>query len=186
MLSLEEFTRRRNAGESYDDLLSEARGKSFAMDVAQQRERTARSMEAGMNAGITPNGASSVGAKDSLVGRIKSSARTEGYAGYGDRFQAINDLANIYRQDGAPVSGWERAKGLLSSGVDALTSGLQYASARGVRAIDDFADNLQRKWTGGYVTGTTETDDVLHQLAEEAASADDRFRSYIFGRKPKK
>lgn len=54
MLSREEFTRRRKAGESYEDLLNEEKLRSYAQDAVQRRSPAARVDARSSMRGITP------------------------------------------------------------------------------------------------------------------------------------
>ena len=123
--------------------------------------------------------------REEIINRIKSSAREEPYTGYRDRYEAIKELPATYQNEGEPVNGWERVKGLAGSGMDALAAGGNYGSVLAQRKVEDMADSIQRKFTGGLTSGSTlASDDVLNWHEGEAAYNDERFRSYIFGRKP--
>ena len=123
--------------------------------------------------------------REEIIDRIKGSARNEPYTGYGDRYQAIKELPATYQNEGEPVSGWERTKGLIGSGMEALAAGGNYGSVLAQRKVGDIADSIQGKFTGGPTSSATPaTDDVINWHKGEAAYNDERFRSYIFGRKP--
>jgi len=185
-LNKNDFEQRIAKGASLDDLVKESKMKYLAwMSQSQLRQRAGVPSDGNIEAGVTPAGASPVGNnRDDILGRIKESADYNPYTGYGDRYQAIKDLAATY-QNGEPVGGWERIKGLLSSGVDALSTGGNYGSAVLGRWVEKQADAIQRRFTGGLTTGSPITDDdTLHEMEGKALRADDKFRSYIFGEKP--
>ena len=186
VLSRDEYNQRIAAGATAAELVTESTLKNLAWKSQSQLRKDPRvSNEGNIGAGVTPAGGSPVGNnRDDILGRIKESADYNPYTGYGDRYQAIKDLAATY-QDGEPVGGWERIKGLLSSGVDALSTGGNYGGATLGRWVEKQADAIQRRFTGGLTTGSPATDDdTLHEMEGQALRADDKFRSYIFGEKP--
>ena len=185
ILSQDEYNQRIAAGAAAADLVTESKLRYLAGQASQSqlRKKAGVPSEGNIGAGVTPAGASPVGnSRDSILNRIKGSAHVNPYTGYGDRYQAIRELAATY-QDGEPVCGWERVKGLATSGLEALAAGSDYGLAKLVRAAENLTDSIQRKATGGLTSGSL-PDDALQQLAKEAARKDEAFRSYIYGRKP--
>ena len=184
VLSRDEYNQRIAAGATAADLVTESMLKNLAWKSQSQLRKDPRVRNEGnIGAGVTPAGGSPVGNnRDSILDDIKSSARENPYTGYGERFQAIRDLAQTY-QDGEPVRGWERVKGLASSGLEALAAGSDYGLTKLMRAAENLTDSIQRKATGGLTSGSL-PDDALQQLKEEAARKDEAFRSYIYGVKP--